>query len=78
MAEHTSISRDKPELDVTTGDTGSRSTSGAELSERPSERRVLEEEDAPEALAFAFPTWKKWAIITVVFVIQVCSALQLR
>lgn len=77
MADFTSTSRDKPELDVTTGDTGSRSISGAELSEKPSERRVLEEEDALEALGFAFPTWKKWAIITVVFVIQVCSAPQL-
>jgi hypothetical protein len=28
-------------------------------------KRELTEDDAPEILGFAFPTWKKWWIITV-------------
>ena len=34
-------------------------------------RRELKEADAPQALGFAFPTWKKWAILTSVFIVQI-------
>ncbi|KAI2605453.1 major facilitator superfamily domain-containing protein [Hypoxylon fragiforme] len=30
----------------------------------------LTEADCPDALAFAFPTWKKWLILTVIFLVQ--------
>lgn len=37
-----------------------------------SDKIELRQEDAYTETAFAFPTWKKWSIITVIFVIQ-CS-----
>jgi MFS family permease len=34
-------------------------------------KRVLQEEDCYEHLGFSFPTWKKWAILSVIFAVQV-------
>ncbi|KAJ6021910.1 Major facilitator superfamily domain general substrate transporter [Penicillium herquei] len=33
-------------------------------------KRELTEDDCYEALGFCFPTWKKWTILTVIFVVQ--------
>lgn len=38
----------------------------------PNARRVLTEPDCPEVLGYAFPTWKKWKILSIVFLVQ-CS-----
>lgn len=34
-------------------------------------KRILREQDAYPALGFSFPTWKKWAILTSVFIVQI-------
>lgn len=34
------------------------------------EKQILGEEDAYEALGFSFPQWKKWAILTSIFICQ--------
>ncbi|KAK4197973.1 putative MFS transporter [Triangularia verruculosa] len=36
----------------------------------PTDRIELKEEDAWEELGFCFPTWKKWTILTVIFLVQ--------
>lgn len=33
--------------------------------------RILREQDAYHILGFSFPTWKKWAILTSVFIVQI-------
>lgn len=38
---------------------------------RVAEARILTEEDAYEHLGFSFPPWKKWAILTSIFVVQI-------
>ena len=35
------------------------------------DRVVLKEEDAYHVLGFSFPTWKKWAVLTSVFIVQI-------
>ncbi|WVQ79545.1 hypothetical protein IAT38_001644 [Cryptococcus sp. DSM 104549] len=35
-------------------------------------RHILQEEDAPEVLGYAWPTWKKWTTLSVIFAVQ-CS-----
>lgn len=48
-----------------------RPSGGISLISRPSDVKVLlTEENAFEATGFAFPTWKKWATISVIFVVQ--------
>ncbi|KAI1863110.1 uncharacterized protein JN550_009846 [Neoarthrinium moseri] len=43
------------------------------LSEQLSqERTILTEADCPEILGYAFPTWKKWKILIIIFLVQ-CS-----
>jgi hypothetical protein len=39
---------------------------------RPDGKRELKEIDAPEVLGYAYPTWKKWSILGVIFIVQ-CS-----
>ena len=34
------------------------------------EREILQMEDCYEELGFGFPTWKKWTILTVIFLVQ--------
>lgn len=36
-----------------------------------SDKRVLTEDECYEELGFCFPSWKKWVIITVIFLVQV-------
>ncbi|KAK0666504.1 putative MFS transporter [Cercophora samala] len=36
----------------------------------PTDKIELKEEDAWEELGFCFPTWKKWTILTIVFLVQ--------
>lgn len=38
----------------------------------PNARTILTEADCPEALGYAFPTWKKWKILIIIFLVQ-CS-----
>lgn len=33
-------------------------------------RVVISEKDCPEKLGFAFPNWKKWQVISVIFAVQ--------
>lgn len=54
----------------TTADDGK--TERVEGKDRFVDRIELTEEDAFEKTGFAFPSWKKWTIISVIFVIQ-CS-----
>ncbi|KAJ9196317.1 hypothetical protein DTO164E3_6373 [Paecilomyces variotii] len=42
-----------------------------EKSERPDGKIELTEEDCWDKLGFAFPKWKKWLIITIIFAVQV-------
>lgn len=37
----------------------------------PVGRRILTEEDGYKALGFSFPGWKKWAILTSIFIVQI-------
>ncbi|MCO5566243.1 hypothetical protein L7F22_019919 [Adiantum nelumboides] len=38
---------------------------------RDAEKYILTEEDCYDELGFSFPTWKKWMILTVIFIVQV-------
>jgi len=42
------------------------------LSIRPDGKIALTEAGAPEVLGYAYPTWKKWSILCVIFIVQ-CS-----
>ncbi|KAL4918245.1 major facilitator superfamily domain-containing protein [Aspergillus aurantiobrunneus] len=42
-----------------------------QLENKPSEKIELTEDDCYEQLGFAFPSWKKWQIIIVIFLVQV-------
>lgn len=35
-------------------------------------KNILTEADYPEVLGYAFPTWKKWKILIIIFLVQ-CS-----
>ena len=37
---------------------------------RPDGKIELTEHDGYDKLGFSFPTWKKWAILTVIFLVQ--------
>lgn len=37
---------------------------------RDDDKKELTQADAYEATAFAYPTWKKWAILSVIFCVQ--------
>ena len=51
---------------------GRRSTLPTGLSSTRSDNKiVLDEHDNHEHTAFAFPTWKKWSILSVIFAVQV-------
>ena len=43
---------------------------GQQAGPRDDGKVELTEEDAWEATGFAFPTWKKWMILTVIFSVQ--------
>ena len=43
---------------------------GEKPTEKPAEKRELLAEDCEDQLAFAFPTWYKWWILTVIFLVQ--------
>lgn len=36
---------------------------------------ILTENDCPEALAYAWPEWKKWGTLTIIFLVQISSTL---
>ena len=64
------------DVNVAAGSPDSSSMQNGDEKERPKAarrqtgndgRRELTEDDAPEELGFAFPSWKKWWIITVRF-----------
>ncbi|KAI0376799.1 major facilitator superfamily domain-containing protein [Hypomontagnella monticulosa] len=38
---------------------------------RTVQRKILTESDCPNALAFAWPTWKKWMILVIIFFVQI-------
>lgn len=49
-------------------------TVDADLSEKVRDDRViLTEDDCYDELGFSFPTWKKWTILSVIFLVQVSS-----
>ncbi|KAI2619821.1 MFS general substrate transporter [Hypomontagnella submonticulosa] len=35
------------------------------------QRKTLTESDCPDALAFAWPTWKKWTTLVIIFLVQI-------
>ncbi|KAI0130532.1 MFS multidrug transporter-like protein [Xylariales sp. AK1849] len=43
-----------------------------ELNSEQQGRRILTEADCPEVLGYAYPTWQKWKILIVIFLVQ-CS-----
>ncbi|TKX20583.1 MFS transporter-like protein 135 [Elsinoe australis] len=52
---------------------GNRNGSHSDIDEKKDDSRIeLQEEDAYEQLGFSFPWFKKWTILTVIFVVQ-CS-----
>lgn len=40
-------------------------------SDRADGKRLLKEVEVYEKLGFSFPTWKKWTILSVIFIVQV-------
>lgn len=42
------------------------------------EIRVLTEADCYDELGFSFPTWKKWSVLTVIFIVQVSMNFNVR
>ncbi|KAK4188458.1 putative MFS transporter [Podospora australis] len=43
---------------------------GAKTQDGPTGKTELKEKDAWEELGFCFPTWKKWMILTIIFLVQ--------
>ncbi|KAL8671140.1 MAG: hypothetical protein Q9168_004355 [Polycauliona sp. 1 TL-2023] len=48
-----------------------RDSDSAQSSQRADGKIEIKEHDNYEKLGFAFPTWKKWSILTVIFIVQV-------
>ena len=65
-----SVISEKPEANVSEHD---RLASGASstAASAAADRHILTEEDAYEQLGFAFPEWKKWLILTSIFIVQI-------
>jgi hypothetical protein len=48
--------------------------SGLGLAQNKGTEKVeLTEEDAWDELGFSFPTWKKWSILTIIFLVHLCT-----
>lgn len=62
---------EKPASDSPDGNGGKEGEGESQVTKARSDGKVeLTDEMAPDVLGFAYPTWKKWMILSVIFIVQ--------